>query len=97
MEDLSPSLSAAEKYLQIRRTLQKRTEYLEKAIMTLLKEPPVPGHSQDTIAVSRESMVYVLERAKDAVEIAEALNELINDHNLGQMKAPTPRLLSDED
>lgn len=96
MEDNGSYLSTSEKYIQIHRTLHKRKSYLEKAINTILTEPPVPGGSQDTIAVSRESMVYVLERAKDVIEIAEALNELINEHNVSLLKPNAPRLDNEE-
>lgn len=96
MEDNGSYLSTSEKYIQIHRTLLKRKSYLEKAIHTVMTEPPIPGTNQDTIAVSRSSMTYVLERAKDVIDIAKAMNDLINEHNVGLLKPNIPRLIDEE-
>lgn len=75
-------LSTSRKYVHLKKTLDQRHDYLERAILAIETARPVAGGSQDDIIVSREAMAYVLERAKDAVEIAQLMNETIQSHNL---------------
>lgn len=89
MSDQPGGFAETSKYVQLKRYLDKRQDYIDRAILALQSTPPIKGESQDTIIVSRESMVYVLERAMEAVKLADELNEIIQRHNMPDTPHPS--------
>lgn len=77
------NIQETSKYLTLKSDMKERRDYIERAIKTI-KEAPTHYSlfGDDEIIVSREAMLYVLERAKDGVDVADGLNETIHQHNM---------------